>query len=209
ENIELYENKSVFYSVLRKESLKGLRVVIAGGGDSAVDWVLALADICPSIMVVHRREKFRAAPQSISRLKKLEEAGKVELVVPYQLESLQGDGTGKLEQVIVSGFDGEHKALEADVLLPFYGLSMNLGPIAEWGLAMDHSHILIKPESAVTSIDGVFAVGDIATYPGKLKLILTGFSEAARAAYSLRQWVFPDEIRHFEYSTTTGVPGSS
>jgi thioredoxin reductase (NADPH) len=209
EGIELYENKSVFYSVLRKDSLKGLRVVIAGGGDSAIDWALALADICPYIGVVHRREKFRAAPESVARLKSLQEAGKIELVVPYQLDSLNGDGAGHLDQIIVAGFEGERKILKADVLLAFFGLSMNLGPIAEWGLNMDHNHIITNPESAMTSVEGVFAVGDIATYPGKLKLILTGFAEAARAAYSLRQWIFPDEIRHFEYSTTTGVPGSN
>lgn len=203
--IEQYENTSVFYSVLRKDTLKGKRVVIAGGGDSAVDWAILLADVATSVQVVHRRDKFRAAPESVEKLKQLTAAGKVEMVIPYQLDGLQGDGK-QLSAVIVKDLDGQTRTLEADVLLPFFGLSMELGPIAEWGLGFDKNHLAVNPVTLETSIPGIHAVGDIATYPGKLKLILCGFSEVAMAAHALYARVHPDQALHFEYSTSKGVP---
>ncbi len=205
--IEDYEGKSVFYLVKRREDFRGKRVVIAGGGDSAVDWAISLAEVADRIMVVHRRPKFRAAPESTDRLQRLVEAGKVEMVIPYQLHSLDGSG-GKLERVVVADLDDRLKSLEADVLLPFFGLSMNLGPIAQWGLNLDQNHILVEPASCASSIPGIFAIGDIARYPGKLKLILSGFSEAAMAAHAIHPLVHPGEALHFEYSTTKGLPGS-
>ncbi|MGK9170409.1 NAD(P)/FAD-dependent oxidoreductase [Inquilinus limosus] len=203
--IETYENRSVFYMVTRKEALRGKRVVVAGGGDSALDWSILLADIAAKVMVVHRRDKFRGAPDSVARLHALAEAGEVELVTPYQLHGLEGTG-GQLSAVTVATLDGEVRRLEADVLLPFFGLSMNLGPIADWGLALDKHHIAIDQATAATSEPGIFAVGDIATYPHKLKLILTGFAEAASAAHAIYPLVHPGEALHFEYSTTSGVP---
>jgi len=204
--IEAYENRSVFYMVTRKEALRGKRVVVAGGGDSALDWSILLADIAAKVMVVHRRDKFRGAPDSVARLHALAEAGKIELVTPYQLHGLEGAG-GQLSAVTVATLDGEVRRLDADVLLPFFGLSMNLGPIADWGLALDKSHIAIDQATAATSVPGIFAVGDIATYPHKLKLILTGFAEAASAAHAIHPLAHPGEVLHFEYSTTSGVPG--
>ncbi|WP_026869150.1 NAD(P)/FAD-dependent oxidoreductase [Inquilinus limosus] len=203
--IEAYENRSVFYMVTRKEALRGKRVVVAGGGDSALDWSILLADIAAKVMVVHRRDKFRGAPDSVARLHALAEAGTVELVTPYQLHGLEGSD-GQLSAVTVATLDGEVRRLEADVLLPFFGLSMNLGPIADWGLALDRNHIAIDQATAATSAPGIFAVGDIATYPHKLKLILTGFAEAASAAHAIYPLVHPGEALHFEYSTTSGVP---
>ena len=205
--IEAYENRSVFYMVTRKEALRGKRVVVAGGGDSALDWSILLADIAAKVMVVHRRDKFRGAPDSVAKLHSLAEAGKIELVTPYQLHGLEGAG-GKLSAVTVATLDGEVRRLDADVLLPFFGLSMNLGPIADWGLALDKSHIAIDQATAATSAPGIFAVGDIATYPHKLKLILTGFAEAASAAHAIHPLAHPGEVLHFEYSTTSGVPGA-
>ncbi|MBW8728162.1 MAG: NAD(P)/FAD-dependent oxidoreductase [Inquilinus limosus] len=205
--IEAYENASVFYMVTRKETLRGKRVVVAGGGDSALDWSILLADIAAKVMVVHRRDKFRGAPDSVAKLHALAEAGKIELVTPYQLHGLEGAG-GQLAAVTVATLDGEVRRLEADVLLPFFGLSMNLGPIADWGLALDKSHIAIDQATAATSAPGIFAVGDIATYPHKLKLILTGFAEAASAAHAIHPLAHPGEVLHFEYSTTSGVPGA-
>ncbi|TSD88211.1 NAD(P)/FAD-dependent oxidoreductase [Mycobacterium sp. KBS0706] len=205
--IEAYENRSVFYMVTRKEALRGKRVVVAGGGDSALDWSILLADIAAKVMVVHRRDKFRGAPDSVARLHALAEAGKIELVTPYQLHGLEGAG-GQLSAVTVATLDGEVRRLDADVLLPFFGLSMNLGPIADWGLALDKSHIAIDQATAATSVPGIFAVGDIATYPHKLKLILTGFAEAASAAHAIHPLAHPGEVLHFEYSTTSGVPGA-
>ncbi len=203
--IERFEGKSVHYMVLRRQDFAGKRVVVAGGGDSAVDWALALSEVSGHVSVVHRRAKFRAAPESVSQLQALAEQGKIELVIPYQLAGLEGaDGT--LEAVIVADLDGNTRRLAADALLPFYGLSMSLGPIARWGLNLDHHHIVIDPETCATNIEGVFAVGDIATYRGKLKLILTGFAEAATAAHAAYSLVFEGKELHFEYSTTRGLP---
>ncbi len=206
DGIEAYEGRGVFYMVKRREDLRGKRVVIAGGGDSAVDWALALAGIADRIMVVHRRPKFRAAPESAVRLDALAREGAIELVVPYQLAGLAGRD-GQLTGVDVATLDGKVRRLEADVLLPFFGLAMNLGPIADWGLDLEHSHIAVAPATCASSIPGIHAIGDIATYPGKLKLILSGFAEAAAAAHAIRERVFPGEVHHFEYSTTQGVPG--
>ena len=197
---------SVQYYVRRREDLRGKRVVIAGGGDSAVDWALALRGIATSIHVVHRRAKFRAAPESAAQLDGAAQRGEVELVIPYQLHALHG-ANGRLAEVEVADLDGATKSLPADVLLPFYGLSMDLGPIAEWGLALERHHVLVMPATCETSVAGIFAIGDVATYPGKLKLILQGFSEAAMAAHAIFPIVFPDVALHFEYSTTKGVPG--
>ncbi|BBK29427.1 thioredoxin reductase (NADPH) [Stella humosa] len=206
DGIEAYEGRSVFYMVKRREDMRGKRVVIAGGGDSAVDWALALAGIAASIMVVHRRPKFRAAPEMAARLDQLARDGAIELVVPYQLHALAGAG-GMLTGVDVATLDGVVRRLDADVLLPFFGLAMNLGPIAEWGLDLDRSHIAVEPSTCASSVPGIHAVGDIASYPGKLKLILSGFAEAAAAAHAIRGRIFPGEVLHFEYSTTQGVPG--
>jgi thioredoxin reductase (NADPH) len=204
-DLDKFEGKSVFYLVKRREAFRGKRVVIAGGGDSALDWTLGLADIAERIYVVHRRPKFRGAPESVARMEALAKAGRIDLVVPYQLHSLVGDA-GKLEAVEVATLDGAVKRLEADILLPFFGLAMDLGPIAHWGLNLERNHISVDPESCATSQPGIFAIGDIANYPGKLKLILCGFSEAAMAAHAIYPLVHPGEALHFEYSTSKGVP---
>jgi thioredoxin reductase (NADPH) len=203
--IEAFEGKSVFYLVKRREDFRGRRVVIAGGGDSAVDWALSLAELAERIMLVHRRDRFRAAPESLARLRRLVDAGRIELVIPYQLQGVEGDD-GMLAAVIVADLDGKARRLEADRLLPFFGLSMNLGPIAEWGLALDQHHIEIDAATGATSATGIFAIGDIAHYRAKLKLILTGFAEAAQAARAVFPLVRPGAALHFQYSTTTGVP---
>jgi thioredoxin reductase (NADPH) len=205
--IEAYEGKSVFYLVGRRDDFAGKRVVIAGGGDSAVDWALSLASIAARVMVVHRRPKFRAAPDSAAKLQSLADSGALDLVVPYQLEALEGQD-GALSSVIVADLEGGVRQLEADVLLPFFGLSMELGPIADWGLALERRHIAVDPATAATNIPGIFAIGDIVAYPGKLKLILSGFAEAAQAAHAAFPLVHPGEALHFEYSTSKGVPAA-
>ena len=197
---------AVRYYVKRREDLRGKRVVIAGGGDSAVDWALALQGIAAHIAVVHRRAKFRAAPESAAQLDALAAAGAVEMVIPYQLHGLHG-ADGVLSAVEVADLDGGTKQLEADVLLPFFGLAMELGPIADWGLDLAQHHVSVNPATLETSVPGIFAVGDIVTYPGKLKLILQGFAEGAMAAHAIHPIVYPDTALHFEYSTSKGVPG--
>ncbi len=201
-----YEGKSVFYLVKRREDFRGKRVVIAGGGDSAVDWALSLAEVA-DVAVVHRRDKFRAAPESVARMKALAAAGKIELAVPYQLAALVGKGGGQLAAVTVEDLDGRRRDLPADVLLPFFGLAASLGPIADWGVALERHQIAVDPSTSETNQPGLYAIGDVATYPGKLKLILTGFAEAARAAHSAYHRCRPGEALHWEYSTMKGVPG--
>lgn len=199
---------AVRYMVTRREDFRGKRVVIAGGGDSAVDWALSLKDIAAKVTVVHRRPKFRAAPESAAQLDAAAQRGEIDLAIPYQLHGLKGDGS-TLDSVVLATLKGEEMAVPADHLLAFFGLSMDLGPIAEWGLGLERSHIAVEPSTCATNIDGVHAIGDIATYPGKLKLILQGFSEAAMAAHAIHPLVYPDVALHFEYSTTKGVPAAA
>jgi thioredoxin reductase (NADPH) len=204
EGLERYEaSGAVQFYVRRREDLRGKHLVIAGGGDSAVDWALALKDIA-RVAVVHRRAKFRASPESAAQLDAAAQRGEIELVIPYQLHALHGDDA--LSEVEVATLQGETRRLPADVLLPFFGLSMDLGPIAAWGLDSELHHVKIDPATCQTSLAGVFAIGDVATYPGKLKLILQGFSEAAVAAHAIFGVVHPGDALHFEYSTTKGVP---
>jgi len=205
DNLEAYENRSVFYLVKRRQDFAGKRVVIAGGGDSAVDWAVSLAEIAANVMVVHRRDKFRAAPETVAKMRALADAGKIEMVIPYQLSALQGPG-GMLTGVEVETLDGDKRVLPADTLLAFFGLAMELGPIAEWGLDIHGFHIAVDQSTMGTTLPGVFAIGDIATYPGKLKLILTGFAEGATAAQGAFTFARPGEALHFEYSTSKGVP---
>jgi thioredoxin reductase (NADPH) len=205
DGLEQYENRSLFYLVKKRQDFAGKRVVIAGGGDSAVDWAVSLAEIAANVMVVHRRDKFRAAPETVQKMRKLAADGKIEMIIPYQLSGLEGDG-GMLTGVRVETLEGEQRLLEADNLLAFFGLAMELGPIAEWGLDLHGFHIAVDPATLETTLPGVFAIGDIATYPGKLKLILTGFSEGAMAAQAAFAFARPGEALHFEYSTSKGIP---
>jgi thioredoxin reductase (NADPH) len=207
--IAAYEGRSVHYMVTRREAFRGKRIAIAGGGDSAVDWALSLAGLAERIYVIHRRAKFRAAPESVAKMRRLaEEGGPVEIVVPYQLHGLEGRN-GELEAVVVRTLEGAERRLPADHLLAFFGLSMSLGPIARWGLGLDHHHVVVDPATCQTSEAGIFAIGDISTYRGKLKLILSGFSEAAMAAHAIHPLVHPDQALHWEYSTTKGLPGAT
>ena len=205
--IEGYEGKSVFYMVRKREDFAGKRVVIAGGGDSAVDWALSLSEIA-KVSVIHRRDQFRAAPGNVEQLKKLAAAGKIDLVIPYQLKALEGDGT-TMSGVQIATLDGDVKTIEADVLLAFFGLAAKLGPVAEWGFKIEGNHIVTDPATGKTGVDGVFAVGDIATYPNKLKLIATGFAEAAGAVHAAYAHLNPGKALHVEYSTAKGVPGQA
>lgn len=205
DGLEEYEGKSVFYLVKKRQDFAGKRVVIAGGGDSAVDWAVSLAEVAASVAVVHRRDKFRAAPDMVARMQELSRDGKIELVTPYQLAGLEGTG-GMMTGVVVETLDGEKRTLPADAMLAFFGLSMNLGPVAEWGLDLDKHHIAVDPATCATSRPGIFAIGDVATYKNKLKLILTGFAEAATAAHAIHPIARPGEVLHFEYSTTKGAP---
>lgn len=205
DGLEAYEGTHVHYMVTNKDQFAGQTLVIAGGGDSAVDWAVALAPIAKKVYMVHRRDKFRAMPESVTKMQALAAEGKIEMVVPFQLSALEGNG-GTLTGVEVAALDGSKRVLAADHLLAFFGLAMELGPIANWGLGLHHNHIETNPTTAATSVPGIFAVGDIATYEHKLKLILCGFSEAAMACHAAYKIIRPDQALHFEYSTSKGVP---
>jgi thioredoxin reductase (NADPH) len=205
DNIRDFEGKSVFYAVRNRALFAGKHVVIAGGGDSAIDWANALAENAAKIYLVHRRDKFRAAAASLEKLGEYQNIGKVELVVPCQLSALHGQD-GLLQQVTVTDMDGRSKNIAADYLLPFFGLATDLGPIAEWGLGVTQHHIAVESGTQKTSVAGIYAIGDIADYPHKLRLILTGFADAAQAAHAIHHQIFPDKEIHMEYSTTKGIP---
>ncbi len=201
---ESYENKSIFYSVKDPKIFQDKEIVIAGGGDSAIDWTLNLSKIVKKIYLVHRRNKFRCMSHSFEQVKQLEKDGIVEMVIPYQLDSIEGDGE-KISNVILSDLEGNLKKIKSDFLLLFYGLAMDLGPIRDWGLNMSHHNINVEHAYYETNIPGIYAIGDIASYEGKLKLILTGFAEAASAIHHAYPRVFDGKSLHFQYSTTTGV----
>ncbi|WP_341749847.1 NAD(P)/FAD-dependent oxidoreductase [Candidatus Tisiphia endosymbiont of Sialis lutaria] len=202
--IEAFEGKSVFYFINNRNSLANKEIVIAGGGDSAVDWAISLCEITKKIYLVHRREKFRAAPETIRQLKELADNGKIELVINYQLEHLVGKD-GILEAVGVKDFEENIRTLPTNILLPFFGLTQELGPIKNWGLNIKTNHIIVEPGYFETNIPGIYAIGDIASYPAKLKLILSGFAEAASSLHHAYSRVFEGKALHFEYSTTKGV----
>lgn len=209
DGLEIYERMGpgagINYFVQSISSYADKDVVIAGGGDSAVDWALALVDVAKSVSLVHRRDRFRAHEASLKKLRELADARKINLVVPYQLTGLLGDETS-LHTVRVEDFDNNTQNLSADVLLAFYGLSQKLGPIADWGLDIENRRIETEPTTAQTNQPGLFAIGDVAVYPHKQRLILTGFSEAAFAAEAAHRHIHPDVPLKFQHSTTKGLP---
>ena len=204
ENIEQYENISIHYSVTSKPMYKNKTIAIAGGGDSAVDWAIELSKITKKIFFIHRRKKLRAAPSNVEKLYKLADDGLIEMVIPYQLESIEGTN-GLIKNLLVKDLDNKLLSLKIDYLLPFFGLSSDLGPIKNWELSIQNNTLLVDQSTCQTSVDGIYAIGDVCSYPGKLKLILTGFSEAATAAHSCYSSIFPNKSLHFEYSTTKGI----
>lgn len=204
EGIESYEGKSVFYMVKNRADFKGKKIAIAGGGDSAIDWAINLSEIAEKIYLIHRRDKFRAQDASLQKVKWLVEQGKIEMVTPYQLKALNGND-GNLKEVIVADLDNNEKTLDADILLPFFGLATDLGPIKSWGLDFETYHLKVDQSNSQTNVEGIYAVGDVATYSGKVKLILIGFSEVALALHHAYPRVFDGKALHFEYSTSKGV----
>ncbi|HET9904791.1 MAG TPA: NAD(P)/FAD-dependent oxidoreductase [Xanthobacteraceae bacterium] len=200
--IEAFEGKSVFYAVRRMEDFRGRRLVIVGGGDSALDWTLNLQPLAERLTLVHRRDEFRAAPDSVNKMRKLVEAGRMDLAVG-QVSTLEGEN-GKLEAALVKRNDGGVERIACDALLPFFGLTMKLGPVADWGFKLHGGELIpVDTEAFETSIPGVFAIGDISWYPGKLKLILSGFHEAALMAQKAHRYVYPDKRLVFQYTTSS------
>lgn len=200
DGIEAYEGTSVFYSVRKIESMRGRDVVVAGGGDSALDWTLNLQPVAKSLTLVHRRDEFRAAPHSVEKMRALVADGKVRLAIG-QVTKLNGSG-GQLSSVTLKTAVSE-ETLPCTALLPFFGLTMKLGPVANWGLNLHENLIPVDTEKFETSEHGIFAIGDINHYPGKLKLILSGFHEAALMAQAAHKIVYPGKKLLFQYTTSS------
>ena len=198
--IEQYENKSVFYSVRKMDDFRDQNVVIVGGGDSALDWTLNLQPIVRSLTLVHRRDAFKAAPASVNKMKELVMEGKIQFMLG-QIAKLDG-ADGQINHVHLTTDAGD-LSVPATRLLPFFGLTMKLGPVADWGLELNDNLIAVDTEKFETSVPGIFAIGDINTYPGKLKLILSGFHEAALMAQRAKKIVSPDERVVFQYTTSS------
>ena len=199
--IEAYEAKSVHYAVRQMEQFRGKRILIAGGGDSALDWTLNLAPIASHLTLLHRRQDFRAAPDSVNKMMNLVGEGKIDLVLG-QVTSLEGQD-GQVSAAIVKRTDGSIFNIACDAILPFFGLTMKLGPVADWGIAMQDELIPVDTGTFETNVPGIFAIGDINTYPGKLKLILSGFHEGALMAQKAHRYVYPDKRLTFQYTTSS------
>ena len=203
EGAEAFEGEAIQYRVKSAAALEGKRIVIFGGGDSALDWTLALAEKCPGLVLVHRREQFRAAPASVARMRALVAAGRMRQfeAQPHRLLVTEGRLTG----VCVQRPDGAIETLAAEQLLVFFGLHPKLGPIADWGIALEKRALPVDTEKFETNVPGVFAVGDINTYPGKKKLILSGFHEAALAAFGIQHHLSPHKRQFLQYTTTSPI----
>jgi len=199
-NIEKYEGKSLFYSVKNKDEFKNKNISIFGGGDSALDWALELSKFS-KITLIHRRSEFRGAPHTLSEIKKLEDEGKISIKTPCQLEAITGEK--KIESITIKFEDEKTEKIKTDIVLSFFGLIMKLGPIAEWGLNMNKKTIEVNSENFETNKKGIFAAGDICSYPGKLKLILSGFHEVALASVECFKRARPNEKYRFEFTTSS------
>ena len=197
---EKFEGKYLFYSVKNKDDFKGKNITVFGGGDSALDWALELSKFS-KINLIHRRNEFRGAPHTLSELKKLEKEGKVLIKTPCQLDAIEGEEN--IKSINLKFEDGKVEKINTDIVLSFFGLIMKLGPIAEWGLNMDKKTIQVNSENFQTNKKGIFAVGDICSYPGKLKLILSGFHEVALASVECFKRARPNEKYRFEFTTAS------
>ena len=198
--IEKYEGKQILYSVKDKKIFKNKTVTIFGGGDSALDWAIELSNTS-KVILVHRRDDFRGMQASIDKVNQLKEEGKIEIYTKYQLDSVEGDD--EIESINIKHDDESIKEIKTDYVLGFFGLIMKLGPIAEWGLNLDKKTIPVNTENFETNKKGIFAIGDICSYPGKLKLILSGFHEGALAARGCFKYAKPDEKYRFEFTTSS------
>ncbi|MBN9063030.1 MAG: NAD(P)/FAD-dependent oxidoreductase [Rhizobiales bacterium] len=199
--VEAYEGEGVVYAVRRIDRFRGKRLLIIGGGDSALDWTLSLQPVAERVTLLHRRDDFRAAPHSVTQMRALVADGAMDLRIG-QATGLRGPAP-KLEAVTCRDDAGAPFDIACDVMLPFFGLTMKLGPIAHWGLALNENVIPVGTDAFETSTPGIFAIGDINSYPGKLKLILSGFHEAALAAQKVHRYVFPNKKLVFQYTTAS------
>ena len=202
-NIDAYEHKGISYMILDPEKYRGKKVILAGGGDSALDWTIFLADVAAELTLVHRNETFRGAVDSAEKVAELAQSGRIRLLLSSELTGLEGDE--QLRAVQITNKQKESSWYETDYLIPLFGLSPKLGPIEGWGLNLDKNAIEVAVHDYSTNVPGIYAIGDINTYPGKLKLILCGFHEAALMVQSAFKLVYPDQKLSFKYTTVNGV----
>ncbi|WP_344762446.1 NAD(P)/FAD-dependent oxidoreductase [Actimicrobium antarcticum] len=202
DGIDQFDNSQLFYRVREPARFAGKNIVICGGGDSALDWALNFVGKAESVILLHRRDEFRAAPASVAKMRELCDNYEMQLIIG-QVTGYEANDEGSLNGIKVTGLDGVTRRLPLDYLMVFFGLSPKLGPIAEWGLDIERKQIKVGTEKFETNVPGIFAVGDINTYPGKKKLILSGFHEAALAAFGAAPYIFPDKKIHMQYTTTS------
>ena len=203
ENLTTYEGKNVHYMVKDPEKFRDQRIVIAGGGDSALDWTIFLSDIAKEVTLVHRSDSFRGAPDSAEKVFNLAQNGKINLLLSHNLQRLNGNG--HLESVLMTNKSKEEVVINTDHFIPLYGLSPKLGPIADWGLNIDKNAIEVNTFDYSTNVERIYAIGDINTYPGKLKLILCGYHETALMVQSAFKYVYPEQKLSFKYTTVNGI----
>jgi len=204
EGAEAFEGRGIFYSVQRKEALRGKHVVVVGGGDSAADWVLNLHEVAASLTLIHRSDRFAAHPASVRAIQQLAARGQATIYTSTVIQELHGND--RLESVTIRDWKRRCRRLKADVLLPMIGFRINLGPLADWHLELEDKQIKVDQRMR-TNLPGVFAAGDAATFPGKIKLIATGFAEAAMAVKSALEYIHPDEKVTVKFSSVSGLPG--
>ncbi len=204
-NIEEFEDRGVDYIIKDPEKYRGKKVLVAGGGDSALDWSIVLADIADEVALLHRRTSFRGAPDSVDKVMNLAKDGKINLITNAQAVGLNGNGA--LKEIIIEVDNHEPYAYQADHFIPLFGLAPKLGPIADWGLKIEDNAIVVDTFDYSTNIPGIYAIGDINTYPGKLKLILCGFHEGTLMVQSAFKHIYPDQKLSFKYTTVTGITG--
>lgn len=205
DNIFQFENKGIDYIIKDPEKYRNKKVLVAGGGDSALDWTIVLADIAAEVTLIHRRSSFRGAPDSVEKVMRLTDQGKVRLITDAQAIGLNGNGV--LSEVIIEKSNEGQFAIPVDYFIPLFGLTPKLGPISEWGLDIEDGAIKVNTYDYSTNRKGIYAIGDINTYPGKLKLILCGFHEGTLMVQSAFKYIYPDQKLSFKYTTVVGVNG--
>lgn len=205
EGISKYEDKGVDYMVKEPEKYRDKNILIAGGGDSALDWTIELAEVCKEVTLIHRRSSFRGALDSVEKVMALAKAGKVNLITEAQAVGINGDG--KLDSVVIKTKEHGELSQKVDYFIPLFGLTPKLGPVAEWGLNINKSAVEVNTQDYSTNVPGIYAIGDINTYEGKLKLILCGFHEGTLMVQSAFKYIYPDQKLSFKYTTVTGVQG--
>ncbi|HCS21764.1 MAG TPA: ferredoxin--NADP(+) reductase [Bacteroidetes bacterium] len=203
ENLELFEGKGITYMIKDPEMFRNKKVILAGGGDSALDWTIFLSDIASELSLIHRNNSFRGAPDSAEKVMALAEKGKIKVLLNSNLIKVHGNGS--LKEVSIVDKDKNEYQMDTDYLVPLFGLSPKLGPLEHWGLEIDNGALVVNTKDFETNVPGIYAIGDINTYPGKLKLILSGFHEAALMSHGAYRRIHPDKVLNLKYTTVNGV----